>query len=164
MIGWIYCLILVELVIVSWIDIKIKKISNFWLLANLVLTISFHFLFPDFYHFEWASLIFPLGWIVVGFVLYVIGIMGAGDSKFLASLFLMIPLKQHAGMLEKVLYSTVVVGFIMLAFKIGKDFKKIKAYALSTHWQGFKESIRSNFSFAPVVLLAWIMLGVEQWK
>ena len=164
MIGWIYCLILVELVIVSWIDIKIKKISNFWILVNLILSITFHFLFPDVYHFEWASLIFPLGWIVVGFVLFMLGIMGAGDSKFLASLFLMIPLKQHDGMFEKVLYSTVVVGFVMLSFKIGKDFKKIKAYALSTHWQGFKESIRSNFSFAPVVLLAWIMLGVEQWK
>jgi prepilin peptidase CpaA len=164
MIGWIYALILVELLIVSWIDIKIKKISNLWLLINLILAITFHFLFPDAYHVEWATFIFPVGWIVVGFILYVLGIMGAGDSKFLASLFLMIPLKLHEGMLEKVLYSTVVVGFVMLTFKIGRDFKKIKAYALSTHWQEFKQSIRSNFSFAPVVLLAWIMLGVEQWK
>ena len=90
--------------------------------------------------------------------------MGAGDSKFLASLFLLVPLEQHAGMFEKVLYSTLVVGFFMLSFKIAKDFKNIKAYALSMYWQGFKDSIRSNFSFAPVVLLAWILLGVEQWK
>jgi prepilin peptidase CpaA len=164
MIVWIYCLILIELVIVSWIDLKIKKISNIWLMINLAFAIIFHFLYPDFYHFEWASLAFPVGWIVVGFVLFVLKIMGAGDSKFLASLFLLLPLKQHAIMFEKVLYSTLVVGLVMLAFKIGRDFKKIKAYALSTYWHGFKESIRSNFSFAPVILLAWILLGVEQWK
>jgi prepilin peptidase CpaA len=164
MISWIYFFILSELLIVSWIDIKIKKISNIWFLINLVLGVFFHFFYPDVYHWEWASLIFPVGWIVVGFILFVVKIMGAGDSKFLASLFLLIPLGQHAAMFEKVLYSTLVVGLCMLSFKIAKDFKNIKAYALSMYWQGFKESIRSNFSFAPVVLLAWILLGVEQWK
>ena len=164
MISWIYFLILSELVIVSWIDIKIKKISNIWFIINLFLGVFFHFFYPDVYHWEWASLIFPIGWIVVGFILFVLKIMGAGDSKFLASLFLLVPLEHHAGMFEKVLYSTLVVGLCMLSFKIAKDFKNIKAYALSMYWQGFKDSIRSNFSFAPVVLLAWILLGVEQWK
>jgi prepilin peptidase CpaA len=164
MIAWIYILILVELAAVSWIDIKIKKISNLWFFVNLVLSIALHFLYPDLYHWQWQTLIFPLGWIAVGFFLFVLGIMGAGDSKFLASLFLMIPLEQHSLMFEKVLYSTLVVGLVMLTFKIAKDFKKIKAYAFSSYWQGFKESIRSSFSYAPVVLLAWIMLGVEQWK
>ena len=164
MIAWIYIFILSELVIVSWIDIKIKKISNIWFIINLFLGLLFHFFYPVVYHWEWASLIFPVGWIVVGFILFVLKIMGAGDSKFLASLFLLVPLEQHAGMFEKVLYSTLVVGFFMLSFKIAKDFKNIKAYALSMYWQGFKDSIRSNFSFAPVVLLAWILLGVEQWK
>ena len=164
MIAWIYSLILVELVAVSWIDIKIKKISNIWFLVNLALGIAFHFLYPDLYRWEWQLLIFPLGWIVAGFFLFVLGIMGAGDSKFLASLFLMIPLEHHTLMFEKILYSTLVVGLVMLTFKIAKDFKKIKAYAFSSYWQGFKESIRSSFSYAPVVLLAWIMLGVEQWK
>ena len=156
MIVWIYFLVLSELAIVSWIDIKTKKISNFWFIINLF--------YPVVYHWEWASLIFPIGWIVVGFILFVLKIMGAGDSKFLASLFLLVPLEQHAGMFEKVLYSTLIVGLCMLSFKIAKDFKNIKAYALSMYWQGFKDSIRSNFSFAPVVLLAWILLGVEQWK
>lgn len=164
MIGWIYGLILIELLIVSWIDIKIKKISNIWFLINLVLAVAFHFIYPESNQIEWSSLIFPIGWIVVGFILFVLKIMGAGDSKFLASLFLMIPVKEHAALFEKVLYSTLVVGLVMLIFKFAKDFNKIKAYALTTHWQGLKESIRSNFSFAPVVLLAWILLGVEQWR
>lgn len=161
MINWIYYLILIELVIVSAIDIKIKKISNIWFFVNLVIHIALHFLFPTLYPWEWATLLFPLGWIVAGFGLFLLKIMGAGDSKYLASLFLLIPLHLQSQMMEKVLYSTLVVGLVMLTFKIAKDFKKIKAYAFSAYWKGFKESIRSSFSFAPVVLLAWILLGVE---
>ena len=161
MIGWVYILILIELVIVSWIDIRIKKISNLWFFINLGISLALYFLYPDYYYFTWTILIFPLGWILAGFVLFLLGIMGAGDSKFLASLFLLIPLEHQSLMFEKVLYSTLVVGFVMLTLKISKDFKNIKAYALSAYWQGFKESIRSNFSFAPVILLAWILLGAE---
>ncbi len=156
-------MILAELIAVSWIDIKIKKISNIWPLVNLVLGIALHIFYSDYYPLEWASLFFPVGWILAGFLLFLLGIMGAGDSKFLASLFLLIPLDHQYLVLEKLLYSTVVVGLVMLTFKIARDFNKIKAYAFSTHWQGFKESIRSSFSFAPVILLAWIMLGVEKW-
>jgi prepilin peptidase CpaA len=106
---------------------------------------------------------FPLGFIVGGFVLFILGIMGAGDSKFLASLFLLIPLEQHALMFEKVIYTTLLVGFVLLAIKIARDFKIIKAYALSAYWNGLKASIKSSFSFAPVVFIAWILLGVELW-
>jgi len=163
MIAWIYVMTLVELSVVSWLDIKVKKISNLWPIINLLLSIGLRFIYPDLYPWECASLLFPAGWIVVGFLLFLVGIMGAGDSKFLASLFLLIPLEQHSAMFEKVLYTTLVVGLMMLIFKIAKDFKKIKAYAFSTYWVGLRESIRSSFSFAPVILLAWILLGVEFW-
>ena len=160
---WIYFLILAELLVVSWIDIKIKKISNLWFIFNLVVSLSLHFLYPLEYSLQWATLIYPVGWIIAGFGLFVLGIMGAGDSKFLASLFLVIPLAHQFQMLEKILYSTLVVGIVFLLIKISKDFKRIKAYALSSYWQGLKESIRSSFSFAPVILLAWILFGVEKW-
>jgi prepilin peptidase CpaA len=163
MMPWIYFLILAELIVVSWIDIKIKKISNYWFLFNLILSLCLYLFYPLNYPWQWAALIYPVGWILVGFGLYVLGIMGAGDSKFLASLFLIIPLDHQYNMLEKILYSTMVVGVVFLAIKITKDFKKIKAYALSSYWQGLKESIRSSFSFAPVILLAWILFGVEKW-
>ena len=163
MISWIYFLILVELSAVSWIDLKIKKISNLWFFFNIVLGVILHFLYPELYVWEWATLMFPLGFIVGGFVLFILGIMGAGDSKFLASLFLLIPLEQHALMFEKVIYTTLLVGFVLLAIKIARDFKIIKAYALSAYWNGLKTSIKSSFSFAPVVFIAWILLGVELW-
>jgi prepilin peptidase CpaA len=90
--------------------------------------------------------------------------MGAGDSKYLSSLFFIIPLEHQGLMLEKIIYATCVVGFVMLSLKFLKDFQKIKAYAFSTYWRGVKESIRSSFSYAPVIFLAWILFGIGQWK
>lgn len=161
---WIYSLILLELALVAWIDIKIKKISNLWFVANVILGAAFHFIYPLDYPWEWATLIFPIGWIVVGFLLFLVGIMGAGDSKFLASLFVIIPLEHQSIMFEKIIYSTLAVGVVLLAIKIIKDFQKIKAYAFTAYWAGLKESIRSRFSYAPVVFLAWILVGVQLWK
>ena len=164
MISWVYYLVLVELVVVSWIDIRIKKISNYWSLFNLLVGCLLHLLYPEAYPWQLASILFPLGWLIVGFGLFLVGIMGAGDSKLLASLFLLLPLKLQVPMLEKMIYSTVVVGIVMLLFKFARDFQKIKAYAFTSYWKGFFEAIRSRFSYAPVALLAWLLLGVHLWN
>lgn len=160
----IFILILIQLAIVSWIDIKTKKISNLWFLFNLLMAVGFHFIYPQYYPWVWTALIFPIGWIIIGFILFLLGIMGAGDSKYLASLFLVIPVEQQAVLFEKIIISTLIVGFATLAIKVAKDFQKIKAYAISTYWVGLKDSIKSHFSYAPVIFLAWILLGVEQWR
>ena len=164
MISWVYSLVLIELAIVSWFDIKIKKIPNLWSLFNLFVGLSLHFLYPEAYPWQLASILFPLGWLVLGFGLFLVGVMGAGDSKLLASLFLLIPLGLQPYMLEKLIYSTVVVGIVMLLFKFSRDFQKIKAYAFTSYWKGFFEAVRSRFSYAPVALLAWLLLGVHLWK
>lgn len=164
MMGWIFCVIFIQLLIVSWIDIKTKKISNLWFILNLAFCLVLHFIVPEAYPWQWTALVFPVGWIVIGFLLFLAGIMGAGDSKYLASLFLIIPIEHQAVMLEKLIYATCVVGIVMLTFKIAKDFKKIKAYAFSTYWKGLLKSIRSSFSYAPVILLAWVLLGVQHWS
>ena len=156
-------MVLVELAVVSWIDVKIKKISNLWFFLNLFLGVTLHFFYPDFYVWEWATLLFPLGFIFGGFVLFLLSIMGAGDSKFLAALFLLIPLEQQALMFEQLIYTTLFVGCGLLTVKIARDFKIIKAYALSAYWSGLKASLKSSFSFAPVIFLAWILLGVKLW-
>lgn len=162
--AWIFGVILLELLVVSWIDIKTKKISNFWFVINLLLAGLLFIIFPESFTWNWQSLIFPTSWVLFGFVLFAFNIMGAGDSKFLASLFIVIPLVYQILMLEKLLYATIVVGVVFLSFKIFRDFAKLKAYALSAYWVGLKESIRSNFSFAPVILLAWLMLGFDIWN
>jgi Flp pilus assembly protein protease CpaA len=159
---WIYSLILLELAIISFIDIRTKKISNFWSIGQLVAAVLLYISF-DTYQWSWTVLVYPLIWFVIGFGLFILGIMGAGDSKLIASLYFLIPLTLHHVMLEKILISTIVVGFMNFFIKIIKDFRTIKAYALSAYWQGFWVKMKSSFSFAPVVMLAWVLLGVQLW-
>jgi Flp pilus assembly protein protease CpaA len=159
---WIYSLILLELAIISFIDIRTKKISNFWSIGQLVAAVLLYISF-DTYQWSWTVLVYPLIWFVIGFGLFILGIMGAGDSKLIASLYFLIPLTLHHVMLEKILISTIVVGFMNFFIKIIKDFRTIKAYALSAYWQGFWVKMKSSFSFAPVIMMAWILLGVQLW-
>lgn len=161
---WAYLLILIELVIVSWIDIRTKKISNSWFFLNLLLGIIFYLTFTDYYHFEWTLFILPVSWLIIGFFLFLSKIMGAGDSKFLASFFLIVPVQFHLELFENLIYSTIVVGLVTFLIKVLQDFKKIKAYAFTHYWQGLKEMIGSRFSYGPVILLAWLMLGFRIWK
>jgi prepilin peptidase CpaA len=104
-----------------------------------------------------------MGWILIGFLLFLLGVMGAGDSKYLASLFAIIPPDLHMEMFLQLINATVAVGFVLMSFKIARDFKKIKAYALTNYWQGIKQTIRSRFSYAPVIFLAWVLLGFKLW-
>jgi prepilin peptidase CpaA len=161
---WVFLLILVELLLVAWFDIRTKKISNRWVLGNLLFAPVLYVLLPETYPWDWTVLIFPVGCILVGFFLFLLGIMGAGDSKYLASLFLITPPDLHMFLFTQLINSTAIVGFVFLSLKIAKDFQKIRAYALSAYWQGLKETIRSHFSYAPVILMAWLLVGYKIWK
>ena len=159
----IYILVFIQLLIVAVLDFKTQKISNYWILLNLGASIIFHVFFEHLYPLSWETLIFPILFIGIGFFLYLFSIMGAGDSKFLASLFLMIPLEYHMILFEKIILSTLVTGFIILFMKMIFHRKILLAYLLSRHWGGIKEVIKSRFSYAPVLAVAWILLGGEVW-
>lgn len=160
---FIFALIAIELMGVAWIDLRTKKISNFWSLLNIAAAAGLYLFLPQLYPFSWEIIFFPVGFIVIGFCFFLMGIMGAGDSKFLASLFLMIPVEYHLPFFEKLLLTTMVVGGLRLGFKLFKEFRKIKAYLWSQYWQGLKDTIRSRMSYAPVIFLAWLVLGMELW-
>ncbi|MFP5386467.1 MAG: prepilin peptidase [Bacteriovoracia bacterium] len=160
----VFALIMVELLVVGWIDLKTCKISNRWVVANFLISIGLHMAFRDVYPLTWETLIFPLGFIAIGFILYLLNIMGAGDSKFLASLFLIIPLQYHLMFFEKLVLSTVAVGATMLMFRIMRNARTLKAYYLSRYWAGIKDTLRSRFSYAPVICVAWMLMGFILWK
>jgi prepilin peptidase CpaA len=153
-----------QLMLVAWFDLKKKTISNYWPLFNTLVAIIAYLAFPQTYEFNWEILFFPLGFIVIGFLLFLMGIMGAGDSKYLASLFLVIPVQYHLPFFEKLLIATILIGGFLLSFKVVMNFSKLKAYMWAQYWNGLKETIRSKFSYAPVILLAWILLGVQEWR
>jgi prepilin peptidase CpaA len=108
--------------------------------------------------------LFPLGFIGIGFLLYLLNIMGAGDSKFLASLFLIIPLEFHLLFFEKLVISTVITGSVLITFKVFKNASTLKSYFISQYWKGIRDILKSRFSYAPVICVAWILLGFNLWN
>lgn len=160
----VFGLIFFQLLVVAWIDLKTHKISNRWAFLNIGLSIVFHIFLQSYYPLTWEILIFPLGFLVIGFFLFLLNIMGAGDSKYLASLFLLIPLELHLVFFERLLLSTILVGALLLSLKIIKHFTQLRAYFINRYWSGIKGIIKSRFSYAPVILVAWIILGVSLWR
>ena len=161
--GLIFGLILIQLIAVGWIDYRTEKISNNWVVLNIVVSVLLHVFLGNLYPLSWEVLIFPLGFIIIGFLLFLMHIMGAGDSKYLASLFLIIPLEYQILFFEKLVLSTIFTGSILLLYKIITHREKLKAYFISRYWGGIKQTIQSRFSYAPVVTVAWILLGFNIW-
>lgn len=160
----VFLVVLTELVIVGWVDLKSRKISNYWIPANVLMSVGMHFLFPEIYPVSWEVLIFPVGFVVIGFFFFLLGIMGAGDSKFIASLFLLIPLEYHMLFFGKLIFSTMLTGAILLLWKVAKNRVVLKSYFVSHYWIGIRETIKSKFSYAPVLVAAWILLGLDLWR
>lgn len=159
----VFSLILIELMVVAWIDYKTEKISNKWILVNVLASVVLHATVRTLYPFSWEVLLFPVGFIIVGFLLYLLNIMGAGDSKFLASLFLIVPLEFHLMFFSKIVLSTIVVGATLLILRLIKHGPQLKAYFVSQYWEGVKTTLKSRFSYAPVIFIAWILIGMEIW-
>ena len=158
---YLYLIVVIELLVVSLIDLRTKKISNYWPLVNLMIALGAYM--GGVHPFEWSIFLYPIGTILVGFALFLVNVMGAGDSKYLASLFVILPYQMHQSFLENVLLSTILVGAILLMSKLISRFTRIKGYALSFHIKGVLSEIRSHFSYAPVLLLAWLLLGENIW-
>ncbi len=158
----IFLIILIQLVVVAWIDVKTKLISNYWFVFNLLLFLCI-WITSDLL-VSWQNFYFPIGVIGFGFVFYLLKIMGAGDSKYLASLFLLIPYSFHWLFFEVIIQVTMLMGSVFLTLKLLRDFQEFKAYFLTRYWSALRSKIKSEFSFAPVILFSWILLGWKIWR
>lgn len=158
--SYIFYGVLCQLLIVAWIDLKKKTISNYWAMVNVFIGIVLYVAIPELYPFNWELFLFPIGFIIGGFILFLASIMGAGDSKYLASLFIIVPSEFHMIFFEKILYATMAMGLLRVSWKVLRNFSTIKAYLVSFHWRGLRDIIKSRFSYAPVILLAWMLLGL----
>ena len=141
----LFFLILLELVVVSYQDIKKKVISHFYPIINLMISILLYLFHDQYMIAQFSFLLYPLGFFILGFFLFQANIMGGGDSKLITSLFLLLPEKHHQVFLENLLVLTLLVSSIILLQRFLKGMKK------------------SRYSYAPVVLLAWIFTGKAIW-
>lgn len=157
----IYLFILIELLFVSWGDVKTDKIPNLWSIINILTFLIMFFVAPEFYQFSINVFILPLTFLVIGFFLFLLKIMGGGDSKFLSTLFLVVPYALHDQTFEYLLYSTILIGSFVFLTNLVKNFEKIILNLKIRNFVEVKSCFGSKFTYAPVILLSWLWLGIK---
>ena len=152
--------LLIQLLAVAWIDFKYRKIANAWSVLNVaIFIISFFFINNS--GFEFGHFYYPVIFFLVGFAFYTLRIMGGGDSKYLVSIYLLIPRYFHEGFLYVLLYVVVFIGVTQFIYntysgrKLLVDFWKYKDVVYLKNCYGKK------FPFAPLILLSWIIFTMN---
>jgi len=117
----VFIFIAIQLLVVAYVDFKTRIISNFWVLVNFIFFIVLTFLFPNLYHWNIQTFIFSLVFLGAGFFLYSLNIMGGGDSKYLSSMYLLVPYSFQDQVFVYLLYTTIIVGSSLLLFNLIKN-------------------------------------------
>ena len=157
----LYLFLLIELLAVAWLDFKYRKISNIWVFVNVVVFVITYFYLKGHYSFHYSQMYYPIIFFIVGFAFYTLRIMGGGDSKYLVSLYLLIPLQFHESFLFSLLAITCAIGgaqFLYNSYR-GRDF--IKQFLKTKNTSFLKKCYGKKFPFAPLILLSWIIFGMN---
>ena len=157
----IYIFLLIELSFVAFLDLKYRKIKNVWSVLNIIVAIALFAGFPNNYPLNIEMFQFALVFIVVGFALFMFKIMGGGDSKFLATFFLLVPLNFQEQVFYYLLIITIIVGLLFFINNIIVNHEKIFENMKERNIYGIKSCFGSKFAYAPVILITWIWFG---WK
>jgi prepilin peptidase CpaA len=161
MIPTVFIFLIIQLLFVSLLDAKYRKISNNWSLLNIGIYLLFIIFFPSILSFEWQTLILSGAFLVLGFMLFLLKIMGGGDAKYLTTFTLLIPVKLHLLFLEYLLIGTILFAGFFFIKNIIQNRSDIINYLRSFYLQGVKSFFGTKFAFAPVILVAWILLGLD---
>ncbi|MBY0415776.1 MAG: prepilin peptidase [Bdellovibrionales bacterium] len=160
----VYIFIAIQLLCVAYIDLKTKKIANMWLLINFIFFCVLTAIFPNIYTWSLQVFVFPLAFLFVGFGLFMMNIMGGGDSKYLASLYLLVPLNFQEATFIYLLYATVLVGSTLLLFNLLKNLDIIIIHFKMRNIAGIKRIFGKKFTYAPVIFIAWMWFGWQNYK
>ena len=160
----VYIFISIQLLFVAYIDFKTQKIANMWMIINFIFFCLLSVVFPTIYLWSIHALIFPLAFLFVGFALYVMNIMGGGDSKYLSSLYLLVPLNLQETVFTYLLYATILVGSTLLLFNLLKNLDIIIIHFKMRDIAGIKKIFGKKFTYAPVIFIAWMWFGWQNYK
>ncbi len=157
----IFIFLLLELILVSVVDFYSKKIHNFWPIFNIIFFLSLSWLFPKEYFYHWNTFLIPISWIIAGFFLFTLRIMGAGDSKFVATFYLIVPFAFKHDSFLYLLVATIVIGGTMMLLNFIKNRKALLVAFVTKDLRVINIIFGKKFPFAPVVLISWIILGIN---
>jgi prepilin peptidase CpaA len=160
----VYIFVSIQLLFVAYIDFKTQKIANMWVLINFLFFCLLSAIFPTLYIWSVQVFIFPLAFLFVGFALYVMNIMGGGDSKYLSSLYLLVPLEMQESVFTYLLYATILVGSTLLLFNLLKNLDIIILHFRMRDIAGIKRIFGKKFTYAPVIFIAWMWFGWQNYK
>jgi prepilin peptidase CpaA len=155
----IYIFLFCQIVLVAINDIKYRKISNQWFFLNVSLFIFGVVCLPGLYQFNSQTFLYSLVFLGVGLLGFALKIMGAGDSKYLFSLFLLTPQVWHDKSFNLLLISTMIIGGFSFITQFTQNYEKIISFSKSGYFLGVKECLGNKFPYAPVILMSWIWLG-----
>jgi prepilin peptidase CpaA len=158
---YLFIFVFLELTVVALGDLKHKTIPNLWSILNIIAFIVLGFMEPELYSFGWKTYIYSSVFFLVGFSLFLMNIMGAGDTKLLVTLFLLIPTSLQGQYLLMLLHGTVFIGGSMRFYHRIKNYNKIIVYLGTKDVAGLKSCFGSKFPFAPVVWISWLLFGWE---
>ncbi len=160
----VYIFVSIQLLFVAYIDFKTQKIANMWVLINFLFFCLLSAIFPTLYIWSVQVFIFPLAFLFVGFALYMMNIMGGGDSKYLSSLYLLVPLEMQESVFTYLLYATILVGSTLLLFNLLKNLDIIIIHFKMKDIAGIKKIFGTKFTYAPVIFIAWMWFGWQNYK
>ena len=158
----LYAYILIELIAVSWGDIKWRQIPNSWALLNFFVFVVLVF----FGHgFSLLSFVYPLVFLSLGFLLFILNIMGGGDSKFLASFILLIPQERQEPFLIILLYTVILCAGSILCYNSFRNARTLLFILGTKEWSKLDQIYGKKIPFAPIILFAWLGFGytIEIW-
>ena len=154
----------IELIVVSYCDFKSRHILNIWSVLNILLYCVFLIIFSDIYTPTISALVIPSMWIFVGFFLYKWNIMGAGDSKYLCTFFLLIPQAIQMEMLESLAYGTLLTGLPLLVFNVCKNIKSIILFLRTKDYLSLKGYFGKKITYIPVIFISYILFIIKIYK
>ncbi len=134
------------------------------MLINSAFFVVLTLVFPDIYKWNLQVFIFPLAFLFVGFALYTLNVMGGGDSKYLSSLYLLVPLDFQESVFTYLLYATILVGSTLLVFNTLKYLDIILIHIRMKDVAGIKRIFGKKFTYAPVIFVAWMWFGWQNYK
>lgn len=156
----LYLGVLASLFIVAWVDFKTTKISNYWIILNLIVFIGLSIFSPH-HHPTFSHFIYPVVILFTGFFLFMLKVMGAGDAKYLFTLFLLLPTVLHKPFFELLVLSTCLIGCMLLIVNFLRSRDKIILAFKAQGLRGLSACFGTRFSYAPVILFAWIWLAIK---
>ena len=164
--SYVYVYLLIELVAVSWGDVKHKKIPHVWNLLNIITFIFLVIFLPFEYTLGLSTFFYSLAFFIVGFLLFTLNIMGGGDSKFLATFFLLVPATRHGEFLTIMLYGTILVAGSLFFYHSVKNLNQLWAILMTRTWEQLPRVYNKKFAFAPLILFSWLIFGymIKVWE